>query len=86
MWVGWNTQTDWQTNSLYKLECCCNVVHYIMISQVFYILTVAKNKSAFELTKENPYLALMGELQGAFCKDLGKKRPCYNGIVLYVAQ
>ena len=34
-------------------------------------------------TKNNPYLALVGELWGVFCEYLWENWPHYNGTALY---
>ena len=36
--------------------------------------------------KDTPYLALTGELWGAFCEYLWENWPCCNGIALYFVQ
>ena len=33
-------------------------------------MTEAEHKPNYDLTKDNPYLTLMGELWGVFCEDL----------------
>ena len=35
-------------------------------------MTMAERKSNIRLTKDTPYLALMGELWGVFCEDFEK--------------
>ena len=39
--------------------------------------------SKFELTKDNPYLALKGELWHVFYEDISENRPHYDGTALY---
>ena len=48
-------------------------------------MTVVETKNELEviITKDTAYLALMGELWGAFCEDCGGNRPDYNGTILY---
>ena len=41
--------------------------------------TAAEHKSDIELTKDTPYLTLMGKLWVVCCEDLGKKLLSYNG-------
>ena len=41
-------------------------------------------KSDFTLTKDTPYLALMGELWGAYCENFQENWPRYNSTVLYI--
>ena len=43
-------------------ECYYNVVQYIMILQYSFTITATKPKSDFGLTKDTPYLTLMGNL------------------------
>ena len=38
----------------------------------------------FELTKDNPYLALSGELWSVFCEYFNRNWPCYKGFLLYI--
>ena len=47
-------------------------------------MTMAERKSNIRLTKDTPYLALMGELCGVFCEKLGENWPRYNGTALYL--
>ena len=49
-----------------------------------YAGTETEYKSDVEPTKYIPYLALMGELWGAFRKDFEENWPRYNGTTLYV--
>ena len=42
----------------------------------------ADHESDFDLTKDNPYLALMGELLFD-CKDFGQNWLRYNGTALH---
>ena len=37
----------------------------------------------FELTKDTPYLALLGELWSVFCEYFNRNWPCYKGFLLY---
>ena len=46
-------------------------------------MMMAEKKSDFRLTKYTPYIALVGELWGVYCDDLGGNWPRYNGITLY---
>ena len=50
-----------------------------------YITTVTETeyKSQFLPTKYTPYLTLMGESWGVFCKDFEENWPRYNGTALY---
>ena len=45
-------------------------------------ITEAEYESEVILTKGTPYVALVGELWGVFCEDLGKNGPRYNGTAL----
>ena len=47
-------------------------------------MVVAERKSDFKLTTDTPYLALIGELWGVCCKDIGENLERYNGIALYL--
>ena len=38
----------------------------------------------FELTKDTPYLALLGELWSVFCEYFNRNWPCYKGFLLYI--
>ena len=38
----------------------------------------------FELTKDTPYLALLGELWSVFCEYFNRNWPCYKGFLLYL--
>ena len=38
----------------------------------------------FELTKDTPYLALLGELWSVFYEYFNRNWPCYKGFLLYV--
>ena len=46
-------------------------------------MTMAEHKSNIKLTKDIPYLALMGKLWDVFWEDLGENLPRYNGTALY---
>ena len=46
------------------------------------VMTMAERKSNIRLTKDTPYLALMGKLWGVFCEDLGENWRCYNGTTV----
>ena len=48
------------------------------------MVTEAEYKWEFVLTKDTPYVALMGELWGVYCEDFGENGPQYNGITLYI--
>ena len=39
-------------------------------------MTVAENKSDFELTYDTPYLILTSELWAVYCQVLGENWPC----------
>ena len=45
---------------------------------------MAEHKSNIRLTKDTTYLALTGELWGAFCEDIWENWPRYNGTALYI--
>ena len=47
------------------------------------ILISLQNMLPFELTKDTPYLALLGELWSVFCEYFNKNWPCYKGFLLY---
>ena len=49
------------------------------------ILRTAVHKSEFQLIKDTRYLAIMDELWGIYCEDLGETSPCYDGTTLYIA-
>ena len=38
----------------------------------------------FELTKDNPYLALSGEIWSVFYEYLNRNWSCYKGFLLYI--
>ena len=40
-------------------------------------VTEAEHKLEFRLTKDTPYLTLLGELWGVFCEDFGENWPRY---------
>ena len=46
-------------------------------------MTEAEYRSEFKLTKDTPYLTLMGELWNVYCEKL-ENRPGYKGITLYI--
>ena len=48
-------------------------------------MAIAERKSNIRLTKDNPYLALTGELWGVFCEDFEENWPRFNGTALYTA-
>ena len=54
---------------------------------LWYLLSTAtiasELKSDIETTNDTPYLALMGELNGVYCKDLEENLRRYNSTVLY---
>ena len=56
-----------------KLWLSCYLV-LLSIDVISYdnAMTTAEHKSGFELTKDTPYLVLMGELCGVCCEDLEK--------------
>ena len=70
-------------NSRYTnaIGCRYNVVSY----DISYSTTVtdAEHKSDIKLTKDIPYLALMGELWGVYCDDLGDNWPRCISIKLW---
>ena len=47
-------------------------------------VTERELKSEFKLTKNIPYLALMGELLDVYCEDLGENLLRYSGTVPYM--
>ena len=47
-------------------------------------MAYSEYKSEFGSTKYTPYLALRGELWGAFCEDFGENWPIYNNTALYM--
>ena len=53
---------------------------------IIYSITVAAVEHDLVLSKDTPYLALTGELCGFYCKDCGKKLPCFYGTALYVTE
>ena len=46
---------------------------------------MAESKSNIRLTKDTPYLALMGKLPGVLCEDFGKNLLHYNSTAPYCA-
>ena len=46
-------------------------------------MTMAERKSNIRLTKDTPYLALMGELWGVFSEDFEENWWLYNSTALY---
>ena len=44
---------------------------------------LGQNLITIELTKDNPYLPLTGELWVVFCEDLGENWPRYKGTAQY---
>ena len=46
-------------------------------------MAAAEHKSDTELTKDTPYLALMGELWSVCFEDLGENWQRYNSTALY---
>ena len=60
----------------YTVECCFNAVQHNIIFAYATIITEEKYTSEGIFTKYTPYLALLGELWGVFCKDLGEYWPC----------
>ena len=49
-------------------------------------MTATERVSDFNLTTDTPHLALMGELWGVYCEDLGENWPRYNDSALYCIQ
>ena len=47
-------------------------------------MTEAEYKAQFEPTKDNPHVALTGELWGVFCEDLGENRAYHISTALYM--
>ena len=50
----------------------CSIYHYITQGTA---MTVAEHVSDFNLTTDNPHLALTSELWGVCCDDFGENRP-----------
>ena len=48
--------------------------------------TATKRKSDFKLTTDTPYLALPGELWGAYYENLEENWQLYNGTALYLEE
>ena len=46
-------------------------------------MTATERKSGFNITTDTPYLALRGELWGAYWEDLGENWPRLNGTAVY---
>ena len=46
-------------------------------------MTVADHRPNFKLTTDIPYLTLMGELWGIYCKDIRENWSRYDGTALY---
>ena len=44
-------------------------------------MTGAKHESDFKITKDTPYLTLMGELWGVCCEDFAENLSRYNGTI-----
>ena len=49
-------------------------------------MTMTEPKSNFRLTKNTPYLALTGELWGAYCEDFGENVISDADIVVWTWQ
>ena len=47
-------------------------------------MTGSEYLSDFKLTKDTPYLTLIGELRGVFYEYLQENWPHYNGTALYI--
>ena len=47
-------------------------------------MAAAEYRSDFKLTTDTPYLALMGELWGVCCKDIGENWLHYNSTALCI--
>ena len=44
---------------------------------------MVEHRADFELTKDSPYITLMGELWGIYCEYFGKYWLFYNGTTMY---
>ena len=73
----------WRHCNVYLVECHYDAVQYDMILHTS-LPSLRQNIKQFELTKDNPYLALTGELWGVFCEDFGKNWTHYNITSLYM--
>ena len=66
------------------------VSHQVVVIDRFHCIlccstvTDAEQKSEFVFTKDNPCLALTGELWGVYCEYFGENWPRYNGTALYM--
>ena len=60
------------------VECCYNIVQYNKILHCIITRTEAEYQSGAEPTKDNPYLALMGEVWGIFCEYFWENWQYYN--------
>ena len=86
-----NQTVSWSINqssymSVITVRFGYDEVEYDMI--LWYIacstaVTEAEHNSDIKPTTDTPYLALMGELWGVYCEDLGENWLCYNGTTLY---
>ena len=47
-------------------------------------MTEAEHGSESELTKNTPYLNLMGEIWDIYCEYFGENRPRHNGTLLCI--
>ena len=48
-------------------------------------MTAAEHELDLKLTRGTPNLALMGELWGASCEEIGENWPCYEGTLCGVS-
>ena len=73
----------WITEMIYNqvpLQCCL-ISHDITYDTV---ITVAEIGSDIRITTDSLYLALTGDLWGAYCEDFRENWPRYNGTALYM--
>ena len=47
-------------------------------------MIVAESDSNIRITSDTSYLALTGELCGAYCEEFEENWPCYNGTAPYL--
>ena len=64
------------------VKCHYNTIQFIVLYMVLQWLGL--NFIQVELSKDTPYLALMGQLWGPFCEDLRENWLRYNGTTLYI--
>ena len=66
---------------------CCNTIEFrfnICHDITFSTATMTEHKSNIKLSKNTPYLAIMGELWGVFCEYFGVNWPQYSGTALCI--